>query len=92
MLDGSDLKEFGIEPKEGRVPVFARTGQIIANPAETISVPEILQARLGTNEIKLAEASGSGALQRKLSDGVASTKSRIETIENELAQMQSGGF
>lgn len=92
MLDGSDLKEFGIEPKEGRVPVFARTGQIIANPAETISVPEILHARLGASEIRLAEASGSGAMARKLSEGVSSTRSRIETIETELAQMQGGGF
>ena len=92
MLDGSDLKEFGIEPKEGRVPVFARTGQIIANPAETIEVPEILQTRLGASQIKLAEASASGAIARKMSDGVSSTRSRIETIENELAQMQQGGF
>jgi hypothetical protein len=74
------------------VPVFARTGQIIANPAETIEVPEILQERLGASHIKLAEASTSSAIARKLSDGVTSTRSRIETIENELAQMQQGGF
>jgi hypothetical protein len=92
MLDGSDLNEFGVEPKEGRVPVFARTGQIIANPAETVSVPEILHARLGASEIRLAEASGSGAMARKLSEGVTATRRRIETIENELAQMQGGNF
>jgi hypothetical protein len=40
----------------------------------------------------LAEASGSGAMARKLSEGVTSTRSRIETIEIELAQMQGGNF
>jgi hypothetical protein len=92
MLDGSDLKEFGIEAKESRVPVFARTGQIIANPSETLTIPETLQERFGAKEVKLAEAAGSGALQRKVGDGISSARSRIESIENELAQLQDGGF
>lgn len=88
MLDGSDLKEFGIEPKEGRVPVFARTGQIISNPSETLAIPEILQNRIGMTEIKFAEAVSSESLNRKLIEGITLGKSKIEEIENELDAMQ----
>jgi hypothetical protein len=92
MLDGSDLKEFGIEPKEGRVPVFARTGQIISNPSETFAIPENLQKQLGATEVKLADGSASENLQRKIREGIAFNKSRIETLENELAQVSNGGY
>jgi hypothetical protein len=92
MLDGSDLKEFGIEPKEGRVPVFARTGQIIANPSETLQIPESLQDRLGFAEIKFTEAISSESLNRKLAEGVTLGKSRIEEIENELEAILGEGF
>jgi hypothetical protein len=92
MLDGSDLKEFGIEPKEGRVPVFARTGQIIANPSETLQIPESLQDRLGFAEIKFTEAISSESLNRKLAEGVTLGKSKIEEIENELEAILGEGF
>ena len=92
MLDGSDLKEFGIEPKEGRVPVFARTGQIIANTSETLTIPQLLQGRMGRSEIKLAEASASEGINRKIVEEIASIKNKIEQIENELTTMQGEGF
>lgn len=92
MLDGSDLKEFGIEPKEGRVPVFARTGQIISNPSEAFAIPENLQKQLGATEVKLADGSASENLQRKIREGIAFNRSRIEALENELAQVSDGGY
>lgn len=92
MLDGSDLQEFGIAAKDGRVPVFARTGQIISNPSEALWIPESMQDRFGATEVKLAEAAGSGALSRKVNDGISSARARIESIESEIAQLQDGGF
>jgi hypothetical protein len=43
MLDGSNLEEFGITEVENRVPVFARTNQVIADPAISIDIPILLR-------------------------------------------------
>jgi hypothetical protein len=92
MLDGSDLREFGIEAKDGRVPVFARTGQILTDPNESIEVPEILRKRLRQEKIVLGTAASNPDLQRALNEGISNTKARINALEEQLVNQNHGGY
>jgi hypothetical protein len=92
MLDGSDLREFGIEAKEGRVPVFARTGQILTDPNESVEVPEILRSRLRQEKIVLGTAASNPELQRALTEGMTTMKARINSLEDQLVNQNQGGF
>ncbi len=90
MMDGSDLTDFGIEEVDGRVPIFSRTSQIVADPSQVFAIPKRFATELGESEISWGNLERAeefiSVTQAKISELTSEKLNAISRIEAYEAQ------
>ena len=86
MLDGSDLTEFGITENDGRVPVFAKTSQIIFDPSDAFQIPSEYQKELGTKAVTWDNLEQVDSLIQIASSKVTTLRQRADELGRQISE------
>ena len=88
MLDGSDLTEFGIVENEGRVPVFAKTSQIIFDPSDTFQIPADYRKELRTEELSWDNLEQVDSLLKVANERVSAVRQKSGEVAAQIVAVE----
>jgi hypothetical protein len=86
MLDGSDLTEFGITENDGRVPVFAKTSQIIFDPSDAFQIPSEYHKELRTEALSWDNLEQVDTLIQIASSKVSALRQKEDELARQISE------
>lgn len=96
MLDGSDLKKFGLHPQDDLLPVFNNVAQLVQDPNEAYEITQDVKTELGIENINWQNLEFSEKVLKiesvkleKYQAGLDKNLSKTVEIDNKIAELQN---